>query len=277
MFAATDLHISLAAETIFRIGPFPVTNAMVLGGLSVAVMLGLLFYATSVLKKDGYNRFIGLLQWTFEGFLTQAEEIIGDKKTARSIFPIAMTMFFTVLISYWASVLPGVGAIEWNGVPLFRGLPADLNFTFALAIITIVASQVYAIRRHGAFGNAQRFLVNPFRDPLGAFVGILELIGEFSRLVALSFRLFGNAFAGEVLLIVIAVLAGAFSVVALPFFMGFELFIGFIQAYVFFVLTLIFTSLAIQTHGDHNTADEISDGYSEESSKTKKPVEAQLE
>ncbi len=184
------------------------------------------------------------------GFL-RLKQIIGDKKTARSIFPIAITMFFAVIVTYWITILPGVGSISWNGTPMFRGLPADLNFTFALAIITIVASQVYAVKHHGFFGNIGRFFKNPIKDPIGAFEGVLEFIGEFSRLVALSFRLFGNAFAGEVLLMVVAVMAGYFAAVALPFFLAFELFIGFIQAYVFFVLTLIFTSLAIQTHGDH--------------------------
>lgn len=258
-FGATELHISLAAEPIFHIGPVAVTNSMILGGLGVVLMLAVLFYGANKVKKGEHNRFVGLLQWIFEGFLRQAEEIIGDKKITRKIFPIALTMFFVVIVTYWISVLPGVGAIHWNGTPLFRGLPADLNFTFALAIITVVASQVYAIQKHGVFGNIKRFIKNPFKDPIGAFEGILELIGEFSRLVALSFRLFGNAFAGEVLLLVVAVLAGVFSVFGLPLVMAFELFIGFIQAYVFFVLTLIFTSLAIQTHGGHDGPHESSD------------------
>ena len=258
------LHISLAAEPIFHIGPVAITNAMILGVFGVAVMLGILFYAARALEQGKRNRFLGLLQWCFEGFLTQAEDIIGDKQTARKIFPLAITMFFTVLITYWVAALPGVGVITWNEIPLFRGLPADLNFTFALAIITVVASQVYAVRKHGFFGNIGRYIKNPIKDPIGAFEGILEFIGEFSRLIALSFRLFGNAFAGEVLLMVILLLTSYAAVVALPLVMVFEIFIGFIQAYVFFVLTLIFTSLALQTHGhddshssslDHSPAD----------------------
>ena len=109
----------------------------------------------------------------------------------------------------------------------------------------------------GTFGNAGRYFRNPFKDPIGAFEGVLELIGEFSRGIALALRLFGNAFAGEVLLIVIAVLTSYFSVAILPIFLGFEMFIGFIQAYVFFVLCLIFTSLAVSHHGpspDHSPA-----------------------
>lgn len=259
------LHISLAAEPVFHLGPVAITNAIILGVLSVIVMLAILFYAANALRAGKYNRFLGLLQWCFEGFYNQAVEIIGDKVTARRIFPLAITMFFTVLITYWVAALPGVGTITWNGIPIFRGLPADLNFTFALAIITIVASQIYAVRKHGFFGNIGRYLKNPFKDPIGAFEGILEFIGEFSRLIALSFRLFGNAFAGEVLLMVILLLTGYAAVVALPLVMVFEIFIGFIQAYVFFVLTLIFTSLALQTHGhpespshsslDHSPAD----------------------
>lgn len=251
-----NLHISLAAEPIFHIGPVAITNAIILGVIGVAIMLGILLYAARALESGKNNRFLGLLQWCFEGFLSQAEEIIGDKQTARRIFPLAITMFFTVLVTYWVAALPGVGVITWDGVPIFRGLPADLNFTFALAIITIIASQVYAIRKHGFFGNIGRYLRNPFKDPIGAFEGILEFIGEFSRLVALSFRLFGNAFAGEVLLMVILLLTSYGAIVALPLVMVFEIFIGFIQAYVFFVLTLIFTSLALQTHShddSHNT------------------------
>ena len=252
-FAATEPHISLAAEEIFKIGPVSITNSMVLGAIGIAVTVALLVYVTTKLKKGKRNFLTNIVQWAFEGFYTQAEDIIGDKQTARRIFPLAVTMFFVILVTYWLSVLPGVGAITVNGAPLFRALPADLNFTFALAIITIVASQVYAVRKHGFFGNIGRYLKNPIKDPIGAFEGILEFIGEFSRLVALSFRLFGNAFAGEVLLLLIAILTSYFASFVLPFFMAFELFIGFIQAYVFFVLTLIFTSLALATHGDHSS------------------------
>lgn len=254
-FAAADLHISLAAEEVFRIGALPITNAMILGGIGIALMLGLMFYVAGKVKRGESNRFVATFQWLFETLLTTSEDIMGSKEMGRKIAPLAITIFFTVLITYWISVLPGVGSITVGGVPLFRGLPADLNFTFALAIITIVTGQLYAIKHHGFFGNVGRFVKNPLKDPIGAFEGILEFVGEFSRLVALSFRLFGNAFAGEVLLLVIAVLTSYFGSVVLPAFIAFELFIGFIQAYVFFVLTLIFTSLALISHGDHDSDD----------------------
>jgi F-type H+-transporting ATPase subunit a len=251
-FASADLHISLAAEELFSLGGFSVTNALLLGVLGIGVMLLVLFYVTNKVKKGQTNYLVGTVQWMFEILLNTCEDIMGSKTLGRRIAPLAITIFFTVLFTYWISVLPGVGSITLGGVPLFRGLPADLNFTFALAIITILTGQIYAIRHHGFFGNIGRFAVNPFKDPIGSFVGLLEFIGEFSRMVALSFRLFGNAFAGEVLLLVIAVLTSYFGAIFLPPFIAFELFIGFIQAYVFFVLTLIFTSLALVSHGDHS-------------------------
>lgn len=248
--AAMNLHISLAAEPVFYIGSIAVTNAMLLGVIGLIVTLGVCFYVARKVRRGERNKFVGLFQWMFESLLAQVHDIIPDKVLARKVAPLALTIFLFVLINYWLSILPGVGTITWDGVPIFRALVADLNFTFALAIITIVAVQVYAIKHLGVFGNAKRYLRNPFKDPIGSFEGILELVGEFSRGVSLSLRLFGNAFAGEVLLMVMAALTGVFASAVLPFFMVFELFIGFIQAYVFFVLTLIFTSLAQESHGD---------------------------
>lgn len=266
-FAATELHVSLAAEELWRLGPISITNSVFFGGIGVLTTIALLFYAAKKLKRGQRNFLVSLVQWAFEGFHNQADEIIGDKEYSRRVFPLAITIFFVALITYWMSVLPGVGSVTYNGVPMFRALVADLNFTFAIAIISIIASQVYAVRRHGVFGNVGRFIKNPIKDPIGAFEGALEFVGEFSRLVALSFRLFGNAFAGEVLLLLIALLSGYFSIVTLPFFIAFELFIGFIQAYVFFVLTVIFTSLAIQSHGHDDSSDHSPAAVSTEAAK----------
>ncbi|MDB5176534.1 MAG: synthase subunit a [Candidatus Saccharibacteria bacterium] len=254
-FAALDLHISIASEALFHIGTFPVTNAFLTGIVGGAITIAILFYVAGKVRRGQYNRFVGLVQWVFEGLLAQIDGVIADKKLARKITPLAVTIFFVVLVNYWLSVIPGLDSIKLNGVPLIRSLTADLNFTLGLAIITVVSVQIYAIKYLGVLGNAGRYLRNPFKDFVGSFEGILELIGELSRGTALALRLFGNAFAGEVLLIVIAALTSYAASVTLPFFMAFELFIGFIQAYVFFILTLIFTSLAV-SH-DHEVEREI--------------------
>jgi F-type H+-transporting ATPase subunit a len=247
-----EMHISIAAEKLFTIGSFPVTNGMLTGIVGALITVAILFYVAGKVKRGQYNRFVGLVQWVFEGLLHQIDDIIPKKELARKITPLAVTMFFVVLINYWFSVLPGLDSIKWHGVPVIRSLTADLNFTLGLALITVVTVQMYAIRYLGVFGNAGRYLRSPFKDPVAAMEGILELIGEFSRGVALALRLFGNAFAGEVLLVVIAILSSYLAGFVLPFFMAFELFIGFVQAYVFFVLTLIFTSLAVSHDHDND-------------------------
>lgn len=258
-FAASEIEIHVGAGTLFHIGNFPVTNSMLTQFLSLVLMFVAFGYVVSKVKKRKYNRFVGLAQWAFEGMLGQVYDVVPDKAVARKIAPLALSIFFVMLFGYWMSVLPGLDSIKWNGVPVLRAVNADLNFTFAVAIIVFITVQYLALRAHGPIGSLKRYFRNPIKDPIGSFEGILEFIGEFSRYAALSVRMFGNAFAGEILLVILAVLTGFVSVIALPPFMAFELFIGFVQAYVFFILTVIFTSLAIESHGDHH--DQITSRY----------------
>lgn len=252
LFAAESTpHISLPAEPIFTVFGFPITNSMITSVIGYALLLWMLFFVAGKVKKGNKNRFASLIQWIFEMLYETVEQVSGSKELAKKIAPISITMFFFILVQYWVGILPFVGeAITWNGIPLFRGGIADLNVTFALAITTIVLAQVYAIKALGTMGNIKRYIRNPLKDPAGAFEGFLEIIAEFSRGLALSFRLFGNVFAGEILLLMIGFLTKYVSPLALPPFYIFELFIGAIQAYIFFMLTTVFISLGV-SHGEH--------------------------
>ncbi len=261
-FAATGIEIHVGAGTLFHIGSFPVTNSLFTGAISIIIMFSVFAYVIRMLKAGRYNRFVGLVQWAFEGMLGQVYSVIPDQKVARKIAPLALSIFFIMLFGYWMSALPGLDSITYNGVPVLRAINADLNFTFAVAIVVFIVVQYLALQAHGPIGSLKRYFRNPIKDPIGAFEGILEFIGEFSRYAALSVRMFGNAFAGEILLVILAVLTGYLSVIALPPFMAFELFIGFVQAYVFFILTVIFTSLAVESHGDHDVHSITSDDHS---------------
>lgn len=255
-FAATETgggvpEISIAAEPIFHLGPVTVTNSMILGVFGYALLLAIFVYTAHVIKTGKKrNKLVQLVMWGYETLYNTVMQIVGDPKIARKVAPLSISIFFFILVQYWIGILPFVGPITVGHYPLFRGLAADLNTTFALAIVTMVSAQIFAIKVHGAFGNIGRYIRNPIKDPAGAFEGILELIAEFSRLVGLSFRLFGNVFAGEVLLIIIAFLTKYVAVIALPPFYIFELFIGGIQAYIFFMLTTVFISLGLVGHGD---------------------------
>ena len=252
---ASGIEISVASQALFTIGGFSITNTLLTGLISTLALFGVFAYVIRKVKRGEHNRFVGLVQWAFEGMLSQIESVIPDKKMARKITPLALSIFFVMLASYWMSVLPGLDSIKYDGVPILRSLASDLNFTLAVSLIVFVVVQFLALQAHGPIGNAKRYLRNPIKDPIGSFEGILELIGEVSRYSALAVRMFGNCFAGEILLIIIAVLTSYLSVALLPLFMGFELFIGFVQSYVFFILTVIFTSLAVEVHGDSHSSD----------------------
>jgi F-type H+-transporting ATPase subunit a len=169
-----------------------------------------------------------------------------------------MTLFVFILVSNWLGLLPGVGSITVAGAhgptPLFRPATADLNATLALAIISVVMTQVYAVKELGVIAHLKKYIS---LNPILLFVGFLEFIAEFSKMISFSFRLFGNIFAGEVLLVVIAYLAPALA--PLPFFL-LELFVGFVQALVFTMLSLVFLEIATTAHGGHNEQEDKTHG-----------------
>jgi F-type H+-transporting ATPase subunit a len=241
-------HVSLIAERLFNIGPLHVTNSLLLGLVGGILTYWILIYASRRVQQRRYNRLSVAVLWAYDYLLDTATEVLGSAELARKIAPLAISMFFVILVNNWLEILPILGPVTYNNVPLFRGLAADLNFTFALAVITMTTAQIWAIRTHGFFGNLGRYFVNPLRDPMRAFEGSLELLSEFTRFIALSMRLFGNIFGGEVLLAVMGFITVYASPLALPPFMLFELFIGLIQAYIFFMLTVVFVSLGTISH-----------------------------
>jgi F-type H+-transporting ATPase subunit a len=251
-FAATGPHISVKAQEVFNVAGVSITNSHMLGILGLIVLVWLFLRTKSAVDgKKKHNFATRLMTWAFEGLYNTVLQVIPDQKWAKRVAPLTITIFFFVIAQYYLGLLPFVGpiTIDEHGTPLFRGGVADLNMTFALAIITIIGAQIYAIKYLGVKGNLKRYLFNPLKDPIMSFVGVLEMIAEISRLLGLSFRLFGNVLAGEVLLIMIAYLTQYVSPLALQPFYLFELFIGGIQAYIFFMLSTVFISLGMEHHG----------------------------
>lgn len=130
-------------------------------------------------------------------------------------------------------------------VPFYRVPASDLNFTLALALIAFVVIEFAGFNALG-LGYLKKFF--SFKSPLAFFVGLIELLSEFARIISFSFRLFGNLFAGQVVLFIMPFLVPFLLV--MPFY-GLELFIGIIQGFVFAMLTLVFMSIAIESHDDH--------------------------
>lgn len=243
-------HIEIAAEILFSVFGFPVTNTL----LMTWIVLVLLVYAAVRISRT-----INLVPKTLqnigeillEKFLGLMESMMGSREIAEKYVPIVATIFLFILISNWFGILPGVGSIgffEQHGeeqifVPFFRSAASDLNVTLALGTLAVFIINITGMTVHGIGGHLSKFF--SFRNPIQFFVGILEFVSEFAKIVSFSFRLFGNIFAGEVLLIIVSFLAPFGG--PLPF-LALELFVGFVQALVFAMLTMVFISIAIARH-----------------------------
>lgn len=251
VFAAESPHISIAPETVFHLFGLPITNSQIMGVIGSLIVIGLFAFTIRSIRSRSKNRLAGFIMWMFEILYDTVQSVVGDRNVARKVLPLAITIVFFFTINNWLGILPIVGSVTWHGHELFRGAAADLNTTLAIAVISIFTAQAWAIKQRGLLGNLHRYIANPFKDPLHAFEGFLELIAEFSRTAALALRVFGNVFGGEVLLAVIGFLTSYAAVVALPVFYILELFVGAVQAYVFFMLTIAFISLGLPGDADH--------------------------
>jgi F-type H+-transporting ATPase subunit a len=242
--------VEIKASPIFYIGNYAVTNSQITGILSLvllAVLFGLGTRSMSLVPTGLQN----IVEAIVEGLVGLAENV-GGRAKGREFFALFATIFLYVLANNWLELVPGFtnGTIfVTNGqekVPLFRSPSADLNFTLALALSAIFMVQFWGIRHTGWGGWSSKF-INLRGGPIGFFVGILELFSELSRIISLTFRLFGNLFAGEVLLSVIPSLVPL--VVVLPF-LFLEMFVGVVQALIFALLALAFSVMSTISHGD---------------------------
>jgi F-type H+-transporting ATPase subunit a len=239
-----SIHIALAAEQIGTFMGIPVTNTLL---MSLIVSLLLITLAIVVRKKLSLipGRLQTLVETLFVGILDYMSETLEDKKLARQIFPLVLTIFLFIFTANIIEFTPGIGSIGWTHpegefTPLLRSMNTDLNTTLALTLIVFVVIEVVGVATLGFLRYGKKF-VN-LSSVLGFMVGIIELFSEVARLVSYSFRLFGNIFAGEVMILVIQ----HFVPMVLPVpIMLFEVFVGFIQAAIFALLTLFFVKMAI--------------------------------
>ncbi|MFH0712796.1 MAG: FoF1 ATP synthase subunit a [Candidatus Jorgensenbacteria bacterium] len=251
------VHISLVAEKVLDVFGFPLTNTLLTSWLVVillivgAYLIGRNIKAMPAPKGPILGGVQNAAEFVIESLFGFMTAVAGDRKTAEKFFPIVATIFIFVLLANWAGILPGVGSIGFyehgeHGkvfVPLFRSVNSDLNMTLALALIAVTLSHFFGMASLGALRHVSKFI--NFRSPIQFFVGLLEFIGEFAKIVSFSFRLFGNIFAGEVLLVIMTFLIPVIAPV--PFY-GLEIFVGFIQALVFSVLTMMFLVVATEHH-----------------------------
>lgn len=224
--------MDIAAQTIFFVGPLPVTNTIFSAWIVMAVLVILSLLATRSMKivPRGLQN---LMEYVVELLLTVCESTMGARK-GRRFFPIVATLFLFILAANWIGLFPGFGDITW-----LRSPDSDLNLTASLAIVVFVLMEFWTIRSDGILGYLKEFVVpNP-----------LHIMSEVSRPITLAFRLFGNILAGEV---VIATITGMVHYILPTVFFGVEVFVGILQALIFSMLTMVYLAIATQ-HESHES------------------------
>ncbi len=268
------IHIALKAEEIGHLFGLPITNTMIMGWIVMAVLIG-----TGVFMSRHITKIPSKAQTFFETLfsflLDYLEEVLESRELAKRFFPLITTLFMFILLGNWFALVPGIGSLyieapthveaseemetqhgeeeksthatqaqpheaETHHIALLHPISVDLNVTLALAIIAFFVIEISGIIYLGALRYIGKFI--NFHSFIGFLVGIIELLSEIARIISFSFRLFGNMFAGKTLIIV----AMAFIPLVVPVpLMVYEVFVGFIQASIFSLLTLFFVKLAI--------------------------------
>lgn len=262
---------TLFAEPVFHYKDFPITNALLTSWITVIVIIVLSFIIRFKLKEipRGIQNFFEVI---IEGAFSLCDQVTNSRALSIKIFPIAISVFFFILVNNWFGILPlgGFGLIEKGEtsavfVPFLRGGTADINTTIALAVMAVVGANMFGVFSIGIWKTFNKYVNLKVigqigekirRDPsviivapITFFVGLIEIVGEFAKIASLSFRLFGNVFAGEVLLVSVAALVG--YIVPIPF-LFLEILVGVIQALIFSVLLVVYFTIASTDHDEHN-------------------------
>lgn len=261
---------TLFAEPIFHFKNFAVTNALLTSSFAVLVLAVVAFFIKRGLKEIP-NKLQNIFEVIVDGALSLCDQVTNDRRTTLKVFPLAISVFFFVLVNNWLGLLPigGFGIVEdtLHGevfIPFLRGGTADVNTTLALAITAVVGANLFGIFSLGIWKTFNKYvnlkvfgeIFTKFRHdktviivaPITFFVGLLEIIGEIAKIASLSFRLFGNVFAGEVLLASMAALVA--YIVPVPF-LFLEILVGVIQALIISILLVVYFTIASMDHSEH--------------------------
>lgn len=268
--------IQIQPEVIFTIFGFPITNTLIGTWISIIILFLVFFLGTR--RRDLIpSGMQNALEWIVEYLLNLTESVAGTVK-ARKFFPLVATFFIFILFCNLLDIFPGVDTIgtvnlealkvahlsaptsffllgEYSNklTPWVRPGTSDLNLTLALALVSVIVTQIFGFYTLGAkqhlskYFNFKALFTHGFQGPIEFFVGLIEIITELSRILSFSFRLFGNIFAGSA---VLAVFAWLLPFVSDAVFIPLELFVGFVQALIFALLTLVFLEIATTSHED---------------------------
>lgn len=259
------MNVTLYAEPVARIGSMNITNSLINATILMVVLVIFAFFFKKAIKLVP-NKLQAAVEAFIETAMGYIDQVTGSRKKTISFLPFVCSLFIFILLSNWMGLLPGTGSIGIHEgetlIPLLRPANADLNMTIAMALVAVIGSHILGIIACGFFVHWNRFFtlgtiwkaiktgkpMNMIVALIEGVVGLIEFVSEIAKVLSLSLRLFGNIFAGEVLMTVIASIFAYF--LPLPF-MTLELIVGVVQALVFSMLTLVYLSiLTDMPHGN---------------------------
>lgn len=251
-FAEAGPTVHITPGELFKIGSFSITNSILYAWIcSVLIVIISITVARMVRVKPRK----GLVQFFELGtdFITNLiASAMGSREKAIKYAPYFVSIFFFIVLSNWFGLLPGVGeAITHNGTPVFRPFTADLNGTLAAACVSMFFIQLFSIREAGLLPHLRHYFNGSFKNPMTIFLGLFEILGEFTRIGSLALRLFLNVAIGEIIISVFSYL-GKFAapLTSLPFVI-LEMLVGALQAYIFVMLSVMYLAVAVKHHEQH--------------------------
>lgn len=259
---SSNIHVSIAPE-VHNFGYFSITNSMI-----TMFVITLLLLIALIQAKKKFNIIPSKMQVIFEEiydfFFNQVKQAFTNNKQAKKVLPLIVTLFVTIFLANQFSLLPFVGQLVFGETSLFRTPTSDLSLPLALALATVVITNIIAfimspIKHIGKYFNIKPLLkARSFKQAFSAFIefflGLLDIVGEFSKVLSLTFRLFGNVISGEIIIVVVSGLAMVTAFVLPIPFMVLSTFSGLVQAFVFSVLALQFIAGTIpQTENKDET------------------------
>lgn len=263
-------EITLFAEPIAHFGNFTVTNALLTSWVAVLVIIVLAIFLRAKLRAIP-GKLQNIFEMIIEGALGMCDQVTNDRALSLRIFPFAISVFFFILVNNWLGIMPlgGFGIVEEGQhgllfIPFLRGSTADINTTISLAIMAVLGANLFGVFSIGIWKTLNKYvnlkalggIFTKIRHdptiiivaPITFFVGLIEIVGEFAKVASLSFRLFGNVFAGEVLLVSIAALVA--YLIPIPF-LFLEILVGVIQALIFSILLVVYFTIGASDHDEH--------------------------
>jgi F-type H+-transporting ATPase subunit a len=267
-FAAVTegIHISLSAEPLFELGPLTVTNAILYGIVCAIFMAYVLIRASKKINVKPIKSYgVSIIEMIIEYIIGVLSGAFGSREKAARFTPVFGFFFLFIIFTNLLGIIPLVGpGFSVGETPLFRPFTADLNGTIAMSVIAIVVVQYLSIKEQGGKKHIQHYFSDKPANPINFFIGILEVFGEFTRIISLSLRLFLNTAVGEILIAVFTsmiLVNGRTPIAVIPILL-FEVLVAYIQAYVFTVLAGTYLGMAISHANDSHHDDTVRDPMS---------------